>query len=351
MVETFPDNLYTYLGSSGLQISRIVVGCMSIGNKAFGEWVVSDKKEAFAILKKAYDSGIRTYDTADVYSNGDSERLLGEFLREYSIPREEVVILSKVFFPTEERNREFSFTKLIGENFNFNSLVNKVGLSRKHILDAVDASVRRLGTYIDLYQIHRYDPNTPIEETMKALHDVVESGKVRYIGASSMRAYQFVMMQSVAEKHGWTKFISMQDYYNLNYREEEREMIPYCNLTGVGIIPYSPNDKGYLTRPLNVTVKGPSRTQGFSHNFTPSEKEIINRVENISKKYKVPMAAVALAWVLHKGGNPIVGFSKPERIDDALAAIELKLEDADISYLEEPYVSKPVSFALEQKKQ
>ncbi|ODQ46547.1 hypothetical protein PICMEDRAFT_72607 [Pichia membranifaciens NRRL Y-2026] len=350
MTEEIDDELYTYLGSSGLQISRLVVGCMSIGTKQFGEWVVSDKNQAFAILKRAYDRGIRTYDTANFYSNGASERLLGEFLKEYSIPRHSVVIFTKVFFPTEDNNPDFSSIKPVGKNPRSSVLVNRLGLSRKHILDSVEDSVKRLGTFIDLYQIHRFDPNTPIEETMKALHDVVESGKARYIGASSMRAYQFVMMQNVAEKNGWSKFISMQDYYNLNYREDEREMIPYCNLTGVGLIPYSPNDRGFLTRPFSAIIDDASRSKSLSHNLTDAEKEVITRVENVAKKHNVSMSAIALAWLLHKGANPIVGFSKPERVDDALTAIALKLSDSDIEFLEEAYVSKPLSFFFEQKK-
>lgn len=348
MEEDFSDKLYTRLGNSGLRISRIVVGCMSIGNKQWGDWVLAEKKEVFEVLKKAYDVGIRTYDTADVYSNGDSERLLGEFLKEYNIPRENVVILSKVFFPYDDNNPEFSFIKLMMNKVNLQKFHNRIGLSRKHILDAAEASVKRLGTYMDVFQIHRFDPNTEIEETMEALHDVVRSGKARYIGASSMRAYQFVNMQAVAEKNGWTKFISMQDYFNLVYREEEREMIPYCKQYGVGLIPYSPNERGLLTRSLNS--EGTLRTKSKPENLSKADIEIVNRVEEIAKKHGVAMATVSLAWVLHKGANPIVGFSKPERIDDALAAVDLELTEEELAYLEEPYQPKPVSFMLEQKK-
>lgn len=350
MSATFSDALFTNLGSSGLKISKVIVGCMSIGNKYWGDWVVEDKQKVFAILKKAYDEGIRTYDTADVYSNGQSEILLGEFLKEYSIPRNRVVILTKVFYLTDESNPEFSFPKAMMAGTDFTKFVNRVGLSRKHIMDAADASVRRLGTYADLYQIHRFDPDTPIEETMEALHDVVKSGKARYIGASSMRAYQFIMMQNVAEKNGWTKFISMQNLYHLNYREEEREMIAYCNLTGVGIIPYSPNNKGLLARPLSSVLGDTTRGNEVPRNLTEGDKEIVNRVEILAKKHNVGMSTVALAWLLHKGANPIVGFSKPERIDDSVAAIKLKLTPEEIAYLEEPYVTKKPFISLETTK-
>lgn len=350
MSATFSDALFTNLGSSGLKISKVIVGCMSIGNKYWGDWVVEDKKKVFAILKKAYDEGIRTYDTADVYSNGHSELLLGEFLKEYSIPRERVVILTKVFYLTDESDPEFSFTRLLIGGADMSKFVNRVGLSRKHIMDAADASVRRLGTYIDVYQIHRFDPNTPIEETMEALHDVVKSGKARYIGASSMRAYQFIMMQNAAEKNGWTKFISMQNLYNLNYREEEKEMISYCNLTGVGIIPYSPNNKGLLARPLSSILGDTTRGNEVPRSLDDGDKEIINRVEILAEKHSVSMSTVALAWILHKGANPIVGFSRPERVDDAVAAIKLKLTPEEVIYLEEPYLTKKAFVSLEETK-
>ncbi|GME83913.1 unnamed protein product [Ambrosiozyma monospora] len=315
---------------------------MSFGKKSWSDWVIEDKEKVFAILKKAYDEGIRTYDTADMYSAGYSEVLLGEFIKKYNIKRDKIVILSKCFFPLlEDKNATPE-----GHEF-----INFRGLSRKHILDAVNASVERLGTYIDVLQIHRFDPETPIEETMEALHDVVKSGLTRYIGASSMKCYQFVMMQSVAEKRGWTKFISMQNYYNLLNREEEREMIEYCKLTGVGLIPWSPNARGILTRPLNVEAGETSRikTDQFLHhlglgNLSVADKSIIDRVEKLAKSHGVSMAAIATAYVLSKDANPIVGFSKPERIDDAVAALKLKLSDEDIKYLEEPYVPKPNFF-------
>ncbi|ODV87626.1 hypothetical protein CANARDRAFT_194618 [[Candida] arabinofermentans NRRL YB-2248] len=340
--EKVPQKVYTRVGASGLQISKVIVGCMSFGNKKWQDWVIEDEEEVFAILKKAYDAGLRTYDTADVYSNGTSEVLLGKFLKKYNIPRETVVILSKCFFTHDPERQDYTYAN--EKNFDGHEYINRRGLSRKHILASVKASTERLGTYIDLYQIHRFDKATPIEETMKALHDCIEKDYVRYIGASSMTTYNFVMMQNVAEKYGWTKFISMQNYYNLLYREEEKEMNEYCKLTGVGILPWSPNATGYLARPLSVTVGETSRAENkrFSEflgytNMSDNDKKIVNRVEELSKKYKVSMASIATAWSIAKGGCPIVGFSKPERIDDALVAIKLELSEEDIKYLEEPY--------------
>ncbi|ODV86352.1 hypothetical protein CANARDRAFT_27579 [[Candida] arabinofermentans NRRL YB-2248] len=342
------ENTYTYLGNSGLQISRVIVGCMSFGKKSWSDWVLEDEEKVFAILKRAYDLGIRTFDTADVYSNGHSEILLRKFMAKYNIKREKVVIFTKVFFPVDDETEGFSLATRA--SFPGHEYVNNQGLSRKHIMTAVDNSVERLGTYIDLYQIHRFDPKTPISETMEALHDCIKAGKVRYIGASTMKAYQFVMMQSVAEKNGWTKFISMQNYYNLSYREEEREMNEYCKETGVGLIPWSPNARGILTRPLTQAGGDTSRVSSDAtmaslklNSLSEADKIIINRVEEVSKKYNVSMAAVSTAYVLYKGCSPIVGFSKPERVDDAIVAINLKLSKEDVDYLEEPYQPKKLT--------
>ncbi|GME83428.1 unnamed protein product [Ambrosiozyma monospora] len=335
--EQVPKEYYTRLGNSGLKISRIIVGCMSFGDKSWSDWIIDDKKQVFEILKKAYDEGIRTFDTADVYSSGASEQLLGDFLKEYKIKRDKVVILSKVFYPCD----------LADASKEPRDYINSQGLSRKHIFDAAKASVERLGTYMDVLQIHRFDPQTPIEETMEALHDVVKEGYTRYIGASSMKTYQFAMLQATAEKYGWTKFISMQNYYNVIHREEEREMIEYCKLTNVGLIPWSPNARGVLTRPLSQKIGTTNRVNSDGRvkylvldSMTDADKEIINRVEELSKKYNVAMATISTAWVLSKGCSPIVGFSKPERIDDAIAALKLKLSDKDLKYLEEPYAPK-----------
>ncbi|GME79621.1 unnamed protein product [Ambrosiozyma monospora] len=285
-----PKDFYTNLGQSGLKISRLVVGCMSFGLKcSWGDWIIEDKKEVFVILKKAYDEGIRTFDTADVYSNGQSEILLGEFLKEYNIRREKVVILTKCYFISDPDNPEL-YLDTMGQ-YPGHNYINSQGLSRKHIIDAARASVERLGTYIDVLQIHRFDHETPMEETMEALHDVVKEGLTRYIGASTMKAYEFVQLQSVAEKHGWTKFISMQNYFNLLYREEDREMNEYCKKTGVGIIPWSPNAAGVLSRPLenlHDTTRAKSGGLAFFGLDKPNDndKEIIKRVGELSEKHK-----------------------------------------------------------------
>lgn len=219
---------YNNLGDSGLKIAPVIVGCMTYGSKAFADWVMDDEEEIFKILKHAYDSGLRTFDTADVYSMGKSEEILGKFLKKFDIPRDRVVILSKVFFPVDTKTPGFNLADR--EKFPAINYVNSQGLSRKHILDAVQASVDRLGTYIDVIQIHRLDLTTPKKEIMKALNDVVDQGLARYIGASSMKAIEFAQLQFVAEQNGWHKFISMQNYHNLLYREEEREMIPFVKI-------------------------------------------------------------------------------------------------------------------------
>ncbi|OWB79054.1 aryl-alcohol dehydrogenase (NAD+) activity protein [[Candida] boidinii] len=338
MSSAISENLYANLGKSGLKVSKVIVGCMSFGLKSWADWIIEDEEEVFRILKKCYDSGIRTFDTADVYSNGHSEVLLGKFIKKYNIKRDRIVILSKLFFPVGS----FPPGSAKANTISPYEFVNSKGLSRKHILDAVANSVKRLDTYIDVLQIHRFDPTTPIEETMSALHDTVKSGQVRYIGASTMKTYQFVMMQSIAEQNHWTKFISMQNCYNLLYREEEREMNQYCKETGVSIIPWSPNARGLLTRPISKNIGDTSRASNDKRlnpeNIPDSDKAIIARVEEVAKSKNVSMASVATAWVLHKGGYPIVGFSKPERVDDALVALSLSLTDDEIKYLEEPYI-------------
>ncbi|KAK9343615.1 hypothetical protein V1522DRAFT_394244 [Lipomyces starkeyi] len=336
---------YANLGKSGLKTSKVIVGCMSFGDKRWFDWVIEDEEKAFAVLKKCYDSGIRTFDTANAYSNGGSEILLGKFLKKYDIKRDRVVIMSKVFFPIDEDIPNFNV--ITHGNYPEGDYINTKGLSRKHILDSAKASVERLGTYMDVFQIHRFDISTPIEETMEALHDTVKLGYTRYIGASTMKAYQFVMMQEVANRNRWTKFISMQNYYNLINREEEREMIAYCKETGVGLIPWSPNARGFLTRPLDVKSTDSTRqaTDGTFQRvvldtLTEGDKEINKRVEKIAKDKGVCMASVATAWVLSKGCYPIVGFSRPERVDDAIVAMNLELTVEDIKYMEEPYISK-----------
>lgn len=326
--------------NSGLKISPILVGCMSYGRKEWAEWVLEDKEKVFGILKHCYDRGLRTFDTADVYSNGYSERLLGEFLRKYNIDRETVVILSKVYSPTNER-----LPLTHGGSFNEAEeleLTYHRGLSRKHILAGAKASTERLGTYIDVLQIHRFDPETPVEEIMRALNDVVDQGYSRYIGASTMRATELAELQFTAEKYGWFKFISSQSSYNLLYREDERELIPFAKKHGIGLIPWSPNARGTLTRPADQTserVKSDPTYRRLGWNILKdNEKEIVNRVEEVAKKKGFSMATIATAWVLSKGAYPIVGLNSIERVDEALQALDVKLTDEEIFYLEEKYL-------------
>lgn len=337
---------YHKLGDSGLSISKLIVGCMSYGSKKWADWVIEDKQEVFKILKTCYDAGLRTYDTADVYSNGVSEKLLGEFLKEYNIPRQRVVILTKVFCPIDESNPGAQF---FGPEFqNDADWGNSKGLSRRYIFDAVKKSVERLGTYIDVYQIHRLDRETPKKEIMRALNDVVLEGYTRYIGASTMRAVEFAELQFIAEQNGWFKFISMQNFYNLIYREEEREMIPFCqesSLGKVGCIPWSPIARGVLARPYGAAGNRGGENDPYIKIFglgdeNSPDKQIIDRTEEIAKKHGVAMATVATAWVISKGHSPIVGINKVERVADCLKALELKLSAEEIEYLEAPYSPK-----------
>ncbi|KAL2075820.1 hypothetical protein VTL71DRAFT_763 [Oculimacula yallundae] len=337
---------YARLGNSGLKISKVIFGCMSFGSSKWQEWVI-EEAEALPLLKHAYDVGLNTWDTADIYSNGLSEQIIGKALKQYDIPRNKVVILSKCYFGVAEDGSQPPIAKA---SVNDGEFVNRQGLSRKHILDAVDKSVERLGTYIDVLQIHRLDRDTPREEIMRALNDVVESGKVRYIGASSMAAWEFQTLQNIAEKKGYHKFISMQNYYNLIYREEEREMIPYCRDAGVGLIPWSPIARGALARPFSDRTTKREKTDAYLNNMIRSkeseiDKQVIGRVEEISKKHGVSMTTIATAWCLSKESvNPIIGLSSKERIDQAVQAVEFassgKLTKEDIAYLEEGYAPK-----------
>jgi len=320
---------YVNLGRTGLRVSRVCLGMMSFGNDSDRPWVLHEDA-AEPIVRAAVDGGITFFDTADTYSNGASEvatgRLVGKMLS-----RDEVVIATKVFMPVTP-----------GENGG--------GLSRKHILSGIDASLRRLGMdYVDLYQIHRWDGRTPIEETMGALHDVVRAGKARYIGASSMFAWQFAKAQHTADDNGWTRFVSMQPHYNLIYREEEREMIPQCLDQGVGVIPWSPLARGVLAG--NRTRDGQRRTtRSDTDPFTdylysqPSDFDVVDRVAEIADRRGVPSAQVALAWLLQRPGvtAPIVGATKLSHLQDALAAETLDLSDEEVKSLEEPYVPHPV---------
>ncbi|AQZ11106.1 hypothetical protein BZL39_C00250 [Zygosaccharomyces parabailii] len=326
-------------GATGIKISPIIVGCMSYGSKSWSPWVLEDEEKVFEILKHCYDVGIRTFDTADVYSNGVSERLLGKFLQRYNIKRETVVILSKINFPVDESLMLSSNDVCNPSEAIVLELANQRGLSRKHILSGAAQSVERLGTYIDVLQIHRFDPDTPIEETMRALNDVVGSGLARYIGASTMLATEFVEMQHLAETHGWFKFISWQTQYNLLYREDEREVIPYSKKHGIALIPWSPNRGGFLTRPLGQQTER-SKDATFVRKVSEADKEIIGRVEELSKRKGVSMAAISTAWVLSKGCNPIVGMSSIDRVNDAITALSVELTEEDLEYLEEVYVPK-----------
>jgi 1-deoxyxylulose-5-phosphate synthase len=319
----------TRLGATGLHVSRVCLGMMSYGNDSDRPWVL-DEATAEPIVRRAVEGGITFFDTADVYSAGASEIATGRLLPKY-ISRDEVVVATKV-------------------HGRMTPGPNGRGLSRKHVLSAIDASLQRLGMdHVDLYQIHRWDPETPIEETMEALHDVVRAGKARYIGASSMFAWQFAKAQRAAERHGWTRFVSMQNHYNLVYREEEREMIPQCIDMGVGVIPWSPLARGFLTG--TRTREGERRTaRAETDEFTErlygrdEDFEVVDRVAEVARERGVPPAQVALAWLLHRPGvtAPIVGATKLGHLEDALAAAELSLSGAEIARLEEPYVPHPV---------
>ncbi|KAG0681503.1 hypothetical protein C6P40_004728 [Pichia californica] len=339
---------YVNLGNSGLKISQLVVGCMSFGKKTeYGNWVLEDEEKIMEILKYCYDIGLRTFDTADMYSNGISENLIGKFLVKYNIPRYTVVILSKCYFPVDSNTPGFVVDGIANKDPNNMKFINSQGLSRKHIFDAVTASTERLGTYIDVLQIHRFDKSTPIEETMRALNDIIISGKVRYIGASSMRATQFAQMQFVAEKNGWYKFISMQNFYNLLYREEEREMIPFCNDTGVGLLHWSPLARGILTRPPQSSndserLKSDMAMSYITKDYSTCDEEIISRVEEIAKKLDCKMSQVATAWVISKGGCPILGLSNIERVKEAVSSLDIQLTTEQIEYLEGAYKAKDV---------
>ena len=317
------------LGATGLHVSRVCLGMMSYGNGSDRPWVL-DEAAAEPLVRRAVEGGITFFDTADVYSAGASEVATGRLLRGL-LPRDELVVATKVH-------------GAMGPG------PNARGLSRKHILAAIDASLERLGMdHVDLYQIHRWDPHTPIEETMQALHDVVRAGKARYLGASSMYAWQFAKAQRVAERHGLTPFVSMQDHYNLLYREEEREMIPQCLDQGVGVLPWSPLARGLLAG--TVTREGERRTErARTDAFTerlygrPEDFDVIDRLVEVAGERGAPPAQVALAWLLGRPGvtAPIVGATKPGHLEDALAAAELELGPDEVARLEEPYLPHPV---------
>lgn len=338
---------YVRLGESGLRVSPICVGCMSYAHpQANMKWTLPEE-EALPLLNYCYESGLNFYDTANVYGNGTSEEILGKAIKKYNWRRENIVIATKVF-ACVGRGSEKPGT-LSEEERDNSGYVNQYGLSRKHIFESVDASLERLGLpYVDLLQIHRFDPNTPPKETMEALHDVVKAGKVRYIGASSMFAHQLLEYQYTARIHGWTEFISMQNLYNPMYREEEREMIPACRKFGMGGIPWSPVAMGWLTRPwkaFSETTRGEEQGKGFlGREPTEADKKINEKIEEIAKNRGVSMAVVSVAWCLSKPfvTSPILGMSKKERVDEAIKAIEFKLTEEEIKSIEELYIPKQI---------
>jgi aryl-alcohol dehydrogenase (NADP+) len=318
------------LGKSGIQVSRICLGCMTYGARSWREWVL-EEEESRPFIRRALDLGINFFDTADVYSLGRSEEILGRALKDFGPGRDKVVIATKVF-------------GVMGDD------PNQRGLSRKHIRHSIDDSLRRLGTdYVDLYQIHRFDPSTPIEETLEALTDVVRSGKALHVGASSMYAWQFARMLHAAERYGYSRFVTMQNHYNLVYREEEREMIPLCRKEGIGLLPWSPLARGFLTRRPPREGYGETaraRTDDFAHKlyFRPGDSTVVEKVAEIATKRGVSMAQVALAWVLRQPGvtAPIIGASRMEQLEEAVKALELKLVPEEWGALEEPYQPHPV---------
>jgi aryl-alcohol dehydrogenase-like predicted oxidoreductase len=317
---------YTRLGSTGLQVSRICLGMMSYGTPSWREWAL-DIDASRPLVRSAVDAGITFFDTADSYALGVGEEVTGTLLREFFPRREDYVLATKVFFPMSDRP---------GDR----------GLSRKHIMAGIDNSLRRLGTdHVDLYQIHRWDTETPIEETMEALHDVVRAGKARYIGASSMFAWQFAKAQHTADLGGWTRFVSMQDHYNLIYREEERDMHLLCLDQGVGVIPWSPLARGRLARLPEERTTTRSGSDPIADNmYSESDDAVVQAVADVAKSRDLPLAQVALAWMLHKEAvsAPIVGATKPGHIEDAVAAVDVDLSDEEIAALEAPYVPHPV---------
>jgi aryl-alcohol dehydrogenase (NADP+) len=321
---------YLNLGKTGVKVSRLCLGCMTYGAKRWRDWVL-EEEESRPFLRRALELGINFFDTADVYSLGRSEEILGRALKDFGPGRDKVVIATKVF-------------GVMGDD------PNQRGLSRKHIRHSIDDSLRRLGTdYVDLYQIHRFDPSTPVEETLEALTDVVRAGKALYVGASSMYAWQFSRMLHVAERHGYSRFVTMQNHYNLVYREEEREMIPLCRKEGIGLLPWSPLARGFLTRRPPGEGYGETaraRTDDFAHKlyFRPGDSTVAEKVAEVAANRGVPMAQVALAWILRQPGvtAPIIGASRMEHLEDAVKALEVQLTPEEREAVEAPYQPHPV---------
>ena len=321
---------YVRLGRSGLKVSRLCLGMMTYGSKTWRQWIL-EEEEGRPFVRRALELGINFFDTADVYSLGVSEEILGRALRDFSPGREKVVIATKVHFP-------------MGDG------PNQCGQSRKHIHHAIDNSLRRLGTdYIDLYQIHRHDPETPVEEVMQALDDIVRTGKALYIGASSMFAWQFSKMLHVSDTQGLARFVSMQNHYNLVYREEEREMIPLCREEGIGLIPWSPLARGFLAgnrrkEDYGETLRAKTDDFGQKLYYHDSDFDVVKRVTEVAKQRGVSNMQIALAWILHQPGvtAPIIGASKMPHLEEAVAALDVKLSDEELKSLAEPYKPHPI---------
>jgi len=321
---------YVRLGSTGLKVSRLCLGMMTYGSKRWRDWIL-DEEESRPFIRRALECGISFFDTADMYSLGASEEVLGRALRDFGPSRDKVVIATKVFYP-------------MGDD------PDQHGLSRKHILHAIDDSLRRLGTdYVDLYQIHRFDYETPIEESLSALHDVIKVGKARYIGASSMFAWQFAKMLYTADRLGLTRFVTMQNHYNLIYREEEREMIPLCREEGIGMIPWSPLARGFLAgnrrkEDFGETVRAKTDDYGQKMYYQNSDFAVVDRVGEIARRRGVSNMQIALAWILQQPGitAPIIGASRLQHLDEAAAALSVKLDTDELKMLTEPYKPHPV---------
>lgn len=319
---------YRRLGSTGLKVSQLCLGMMSYGSSKWRPWVL-DEDASLPFIQRALELGINFFDTADMYSNGASEEILGRAVRRFA-RREDVVIATKVYYP-------------------ISAAPNDGGLSRKHILDSIDGSLRRLATdHVDVYQIHRWDPHTPIEETLEALNDVVRSGKARYIGASSMFAWQFAKALYLSDRHNWARFVSMQNRYNPLYREEEREMIPLCESEGVGVLPYSPLARGWLAKPRSAAIDTRS-VRAQTDQYAPSElepydQEVVQAVSKVANKHNCSMAKVAIAWVCDQPGvtAPIIGATRIEQLGEAVAALELVLTPDDRASIEAPYRPRQV---------
>jgi aryl-alcohol dehydrogenase-like predicted oxidoreductase len=317
---------YVNLGASGVKVSRICLGTMNFGSKRWRSWMLEDA-EARPLIKRALDLGINYFDTADFYSSGASEALLGGILKDIGPARDRLVVSTKVFYP-------------VGDD------PNRRGLSRKHIMHAIDESLSRLGMdYVDLYQIHRFDPATPMEETLEALTDVIKAGKALHIGASSMFAWQFAKYLSTSERHGLARFVTMQSHYNLVYREEEREMIPLCQAEGIGVLPWSPLARGFLTgRSHAETQRAKDDALAREFYYRDDDYAVVNRVGEIASNRGLSNAKVALAWLLHKPAvtAPLVGVEKIEQLEEAVRALDISLSQEEINALEEPYRPHPV---------